>query len=116
MSLGTALLFLKDNIYMANHDTPHFSTRNAIFRTPLRFPEPPLQICIVAEPSPVAEIATVGMPFVPYVPLYDMMDTCTIEVVSILLLLNGKPSHPPATVVPVAVVITPEYLFTVTPV
>lgn len=45
-----------------------------------------------------------------------MIETCTIEVDSILLLLNGKPSHPLATVVPVAVVMTPEYLFTVTPV
>ena len=42
------------------------------------------------------------------------MDTCTIDVSKILLLTKGNPSHPSDGVEADAVVIIPEYAFTVT--
>ena len=93
-----------------------FSTQNASFSVPARLPEPALQICKVQEPPLNAETATVGMPFVPYVPEYAIMLTCTRSLLKILLFVRPKASHAFAAVVPEAVVMIPECVFSVTPV
>ena len=92
------------------------STQNASFSVPARLPEPALHICTVQEPTLNAETATVGMPFVPYVPEYAIMLICTRSVLRILLFDRPKASHASAAVVPEAVVMIPVCVFNVTPV
>lgn len=114
------VLILHLNIYTS---PPHFhtlsfydwrNTQNVIFSDPDRAFAPALHTWTVAEPVPIAETETTGMPFVPNVPEYVIIETWRTSEATIFEFENGNPSHAFAAVVAVTVVIIPECALIVT--